>query len=221
MSRKIVYKKGDLLGNNVYDSVAMQDISQKDQKKHVLNQQKEKKQLFSELKKYRQGGVTKKELKGVLAGLKYGAGDYFSMSEINALAKELDLGKISKKHLMSKSLPHSSKIDRANHDVNYSRMNSSSKARSGKYGRNMPSDDVVNYEMRRGIEKAFDAKHKKMIVDGDMVFEDNQEELEFFDTRTGKKSFERSSQLKRPDFHVKSQASLRGRGLVAGSRISK
>ena len=46
MSRKIVYKKGDLLGKSTYRSAAMQDIMGKDQKKHVLNQKKEKKTII-------------------------------------------------------------------------------------------------------------------------------------------------------------------------------
>jgi len=216
MSRKIVYKKGDLLGKSTYRSAAMQDIMGKDQKKHVLNQKKEKKQLFRELKKHRQGGVTKEELKGVLAGLKYGSDDYFDVNEVNALAKELGLGTIKKKHLMSKSPSHNSKIDRANHDANYSHKNPSGKIRNTRRERDMPNDDIVHYELQRGMKKAFGSRYKKMVVDGNMMFEQEHEEMEFIDKGTGKKYFSKSSQLKRPDFHVRSQASLRGRGLIAG-----
>ncbi len=218
MSRQIIYKEDELLGNSAYNSEAMQDLAKKDHGKHVLNQKNERRQLFKELKKYRKGGVTRKELKGILAGLKYGSGDYFDAGEINMLAKELNLGTISKKHLMTKSPTHSSKIERANHDANYSRNNPSGKIKNERSKRNMPNDDIVNYEVQKGIQKVFGNKYKKMIVDGDMIFEDEQVERGFFDKRTGRKFFGKSSQLKRPNFHMKSQASLRGRGWVAGSR---
>jgi len=219
MSKKILYKKSELLGNDSYGSSAMRDILSKDEQKHVLNQTREKKQLFRELKKYRDGGVTKKELKGVLAGLKYGSSDYFDVSEINTLAKELNLGNIAKKHLMSKSLLHNSKIDTANHDVNYSRKNSINKTRGTRGNRNMPNDDVVHYEVNKSVKKIFGDKYKEMVVDGGMMFEREQEEVEFVDRGTGKKFYSRASRLKRPEFHVKSQTSFRGRGLIAGKRI--
>ena len=183
-----------------------------------MNQKREKKQLFTELKKYSDGGVTKKELKSVLAGLKYGSDDYFSVSEVNELAKELNLGKISKKHLAVKSLSHISKIDCANHNVNYSSKNSINKVNDARVRRNMLNDDVIHFEVQKGIEKVFGKKYKNIIVDGDMMFEDEREEIEFFDSRTGKRFFGRSSQLKRPRLHLKNQSSLRGRGLIAGKK---
>jgi len=207
------------MGDNIHNSSAMQDIAQKDQEENVLNQKKERMQLFKELKKYRRGGVTKKELKSILAGFKYGFDDSFDVGEINTLAKELGLGIISKKHLMTKSPLHNSRVDRANHDVNYSHKHLSNK--NIKEKRSMPNDDIVHYEVQDNIKKIFGDKYKKMFVDGNMVFENEQEETEFFDVKTGKKFIGRSTQLKRPNFHVKSQTSLRGRGLMAGKRIYK
>ncbi len=99
MTKKIVYKKNDLLGENPYRSDAIRDILEKDKKYHVLNNPKEKKELFILLKKYRENGVTEEELKKVLATLKYGEGDAFTSEEVNQLAQELDLAPIEKRHL--------------------------------------------------------------------------------------------------------------------------
>lgn len=144
MREKIIYKKDALLGNNPRHSSAMRDIAARDQESHVVNQYQEKKQLFDELKKYRDGGVTDTELKSVLANLKYNNKDYFSREEVNKLSEGFGVGKIERKHLPPRSFSHTSHIDRAHHDANFVQNGSSFKTNGG-YAprRTLPSDNIL------------------------------------------------------------------------------
>ncbi len=216
MTNKIVYKKKQLLGNNPHNSGAMRDISKKDKKYNVVNQSSEKKQLFNELKKHRAGGVTEKEMKGVLAGLKYGSSD-FTKKEINLLAKELQLGEIRKKHIQSKSLRHVSRIDRANHDANSYGSNKNAR-NSGVNNRYSQDDDITHFESNKFIRDIFKGKNKKMIVDGETVFNKEEESFEFFDQKSGKRFVGTATKLTRPNLNTKSHSSLRGRGIIAGTK---
>lgn len=213
MDKKIVYKKNDLLGDRFFHSDAMRDIEQKDEKKQILNQYQEKKQLFNELKKYRDDGITEKELKGVLASLKYGTNDHFTQQEINALANELGVGHIEKKHLPSTSLSHTSQIDRAHHAANYG---SHSDRMGG--GRQLPVDDLVRNDMLHFLKKTLKERKQSHVVSGDMIFDKDEENVSYIDTQTGKRFFAHSSQLRRPQLNLRNQSSLRGRGLVGGGK---
>ncbi len=216
MSKKIIYKKNELLGDSTYHSGAMKDILRKDQKRNVINQTQEKKQLFKELKNYRDGGVTQKELKGVLAGLKYDSSSHFSTKEINLLSKELGLGYITKRHLLSKSLTHSSNLDKAHHVANFSTKSSMNPRRDLQRSRSVVSDDVIHYESRKFINKALGKKRRKVIKDGKMAFEVEEEDVEFFDKITGKNFVGISTRKTRPNMNMRNQSSLRGKGFVAG-----
>lgn len=213
MVKKILYKKNEFLGDKAHRSSAMRDIEQKDEKRRVLNQSQEKKQLFNELKKYRDGGVTEKELKGVLASLKYGTDDHFTKKEIITLANELGVGRIEKKHLLSESLSHASHIDRAQHAANYAQKNTSGNGR-----RELPGDNVVHNDMVRFLKKSLKNRKRESFVSGDLMFDRDEESVEFADSSTGKRFFAKTSQLRRPNMDLRNQSSLRGRGIVGGGK---
>ncbi|XLQ19834.1 MAG: hypothetical protein ACKUBY_04570 [Candidatus Moraniibacteriota bacterium] len=214
MSNKIVYKKKSLLGSKAHKSSAMKDILEKDSEKHVVNKSIEKKQLFNELKKYRNGGVTEREMKSALAALKYGNDNNFSKREIDILAKELGLKSVQKKHFPSKIVSHTSKLDKAHHSANFSRTRNG--ARTSGDNRNMHSDDVVNFELLRAVRGVVGVS-KKVVSTGNMAFDKSEEEYELFDEKLGRRYNIRTSKLTRPDLHMKGQASFRGRGLVKGA----
>jgi hypothetical protein len=214
MSKKIIYKKNDLLGDSVYHSKAMRDISQKDQEKEVINQYQEKKELFNALKEHRNGGVTEKELKSVLADLKYSKDDHFTEKEVNDLAQELGLGRIERKHMLSQKLPHPSRLDRARHVANFSNKSRNIKNTERMFSR----DDLVQHSASNFLKEVLRERRRKNIVSGDLMFDKEEEDVLFRDMRTGKRISGRATQLTRPHINIKNQASFRGRGLIGGSK---
>ena len=214
MAKKIIYKKNELLGSSAYRSSAMRDIKEKDEKR-VLNQGQERKQLFGKLKKYRDGGVTEGELKSVLANLKYDSDNYFTKKEVNDLAQELGLGSIGKKHLPKKSLSHTSQLDRAQHDVNFSKRKGVIRE---KCVRKLPNDDIRHYTASKFVKELLRKKTQKNMVSGDMIFDREEEDALFRDVQTGRRFSAHTSQLRRPKMYIKSQSSFRGRGLIGGGK---
>ncbi|MEN8252006.1 MAG: hypothetical protein ABFQ53_00280 [Patescibacteria group bacterium] len=192
MRKKVVYKKSELLGDEPDRSKAMKDISSKDKEYKVLNQRKERKQLFKELKKYRKDGVTETELRGVLADLKYSSDNHFSKKEVDELAEELNIGEVRKKHRLS-----------------------SSARRYSSQGRRT-KNETLGDSIRRAQD--FSRRQRKgIITKGSSVYEREEEDLEYFDRRKGKRYKIKTTKLMRPHSNVKSQSSLRGKGIIAGS----
>ncbi len=209
MGGKIVYKKDALLGDNAYYSDAMRDIDAKD-KKQILNRKKERDQLFHALKKYRDGGVTESEMKSALADLKYHHDNDFTPKEVNALADELGLGTITKAHLPHKSLPHMSRMARAQHHAEFA----SRQRHSARASHTSQNDDIAQFVASDMMKKLLREKRKDVYVNGDVAFDQEEEEMFFRDPQTGRRFNLRTSRLKRPDLHMRTQTSLRGRGLT-------
>lgn len=111
---KIKYRESGLRGKSILRSKAMQSVLKADTK-HVLNQRKEQKELFDEMKKYRDhGGVTGKEMRKVLAHFKY-KNNSLTKKEVRILAKELGVTHVDKKYLPKDEKPETKKESRLHH----------------------------------------------------------------------------------------------------------
>lgn len=217
MPKKIIdNKKSDLLSKEAQKDDAAHDVEEKNDA-DALDRKGEREQLFQELKKQRDSGMTEEDLRSVLASLKYNTKDHFTEEEIDALAQELGVGEIEKKINPSpKTLPHASRMDRAHHVANYAQKHS--RGSGGVQRRSMPNDDITHLEANGFSEGGSITKSKESVVSGDMVYEKEEKTLSLVDVNSGKHFLGKATQLKRPDMKLKSKTSLRGRGLVAGGK---
>ena len=214
--RRVIFDKRDMKGDDMYHDAALAKIMAQDVG-GVINDHAEKKQLFNALRAHREHGVTIGDLKGILASLKYGSGSRFTRQEVNMLAQELDLGKIEKKHLPHNVFAHPSHLDRARHAAYFTRKRYPVDfVREAGRSRAVPGDDVMNYEVKAFLRDKMRAFDRRDIVCGDMVFTKEEEESSFAD-HAGQKFSMHASRLKRPDMPVKSQESLRGRGVIGAA----
>lgn len=87
MEKKIFYSK-DMRGN-YKSSRAMKSLMKNSRVKKVLDNPRERRNFFRELKKQRVGGVTKDEMRGILGKLRKSGGDSLDKGEVRVLADEL------------------------------------------------------------------------------------------------------------------------------------
>lgn len=114
-----------------------------------------------------------------------------------------------------KGLSHTSGIERANHSANF--YNDRNGARTSSE-RNMRSDDVVNFELLRTIEDSNYSRGRSVVNKGGLAYEEDKENLEFFDRQSGKRYKIEATKLSRPDTKLKSSGmSLKGRGIIKGA----
>jgi DNA-binding transcriptional MerR regulator len=108
--KKIVYTKLQTKSNaqhGKYQNKAYKDILEKDRAgMHSITSKKEKKELFGLITDdyYRRKGLNIKEVREILAELKYNNDNHFSRKEIDRIAKELgsEIGQIKRKHFTKK-----------------------------------------------------------------------------------------------------------------------
>lgn len=98
--KKVVFKKGNFLGNDSFHSDAMKELKESNTSKSIFRRSERTKEVFQDLKNVRENGVTKNELRTILADRKYNS--RYDRKGIDEIANAFDIGKIEKKHCSPK-----------------------------------------------------------------------------------------------------------------------
>ena len=93
--KKVVFKKNQLSGNSVRGNEVVKALNEIDAShQHILNNSSRTKKVLNDLKEVREGGVTKGELRTILADYKYK--EKFDKRGVDAIAEHFDIKDIDK-----------------------------------------------------------------------------------------------------------------------------